>query len=570
MRRLILPLLFYMISLQLIGQNSYSFHPPIKIPMVLSGNFGEIRTDHFHSGIDIKTGGSTGHQLFAIEDGYVSRIKVQANGYGKSLYINHPNGLTSVYGHLDRYRDDIAAYVKHVQYQRHSFMVNIYPDPGEFRLTKGDLVAYSGNSGSSSGPHLHFEIRTTAKQHPTNVLKYGFTIEDRIPPRFYKVYIYPVHHQGSVNGQLEKFSSTVVKDNGVYTLPWGTVLEAAGNLGISVEVFDLLNGAYNRCGVYSLEMYVDDRLTYKYVMDEFSFAETRYVNAHMDYPERISTGVRAHRLHRLPGDRLHNYKELLHDGVVTVDENRAYKIKVIAADVAGNRSVLKFTISGNTGIEQLPVQMSEKTTTMHYDVENRFEDGDVSLTLPLNALYDDLEFTFGMTPPAHGSLSPFYHISDRHYPVHKRCKLAIRTSITDPALTDKLLLITLDEDHETTSAGGVYERGSVTSDIRSFGEYAIGIDTIAPEIRSLNGDLTKEPIKKRSLRFIIRDDLSGIERYEGYIDQQWALFEYDLKNDLLIYKLDAQRIERDRVHELELYVSDAKGNVNLFQTSFTW
>ena len=182
MRRLILFTLIQLLIVHISGQNNYSFHPPVKIPIFLSGNFGEIRSDHFHSGIDIKTQGTVGHPVFSVEKGYVSRIKVQANGYGNSIYVTHPNGYTSVYGHLDGYRDDIAAYVKKVQYKRESFSVDLYMEPGVFQVDRGEFLAYSGNTGGSSGPHLHFEIRTASNQHPTNVLKYNFDIEDRRGP----------------------------------------------------------------------------------------------------------------------------------------------------------------------------------------------------------------------------------------------------------------------------------------------------------------------------------------------------------------------------------------------------
>ena len=182
MRRTMLSLCIQILVIQLFGQSTAAYHPPLDIPMYLSGNFGEIRPDHFHSGIDIKTQDTTGHHVSAIESGYISRIKVQANGYGFSIYLAHPDGFTSVYGHLDRYREDIANYVKNIQYLRQAHQVDIYPKPEEFPLEKGDFIAYSGNTGGSMGPHLHFEIRNSANQHPVNVLNYGFEILDHIAP----------------------------------------------------------------------------------------------------------------------------------------------------------------------------------------------------------------------------------------------------------------------------------------------------------------------------------------------------------------------------------------------------
>ncbi len=537
--------------------------------MYLSGNFGEIRSDHFHSGIDIKTRGTTGQHVSSIENGYVSRIKVQTNGYGKSIYVAHPNGYTSVYGHLDRYRPDIAAYVKNVQYQRRSHGVDIYLKPEQFPLKKGAFLAYSGNSGSSSGPHLHFEIRTTGNQHPTNVLEYGFDIEDLVAPRFLSLYLYPEGRGSSVNGSAEKLTLKIVSENGIYAIQ-EEIITASGTLGFGVEVFDYLNGASNRCGVYTLELFVDDELTYSHRMDEFSFSETRYINAHIDYAERIRSGTKVHRLSRLPNDRLRIYGKLVKDGILEVEENRMYSIRVVATDVAGNRSELKFHVTGKKENISIDSTHPDFVKSMKYDKPNRFKDGDVTVEIPANALYQDLEFRYQRLPRSIGTLSDVFQLHTPETPVHLSYTLSIKTDSVEPSLRGKLLLITYDHENEVSSAGGEYLDGAVVASLRSFGRFAISLDTIAPEIIPLNGSSGKDLSGKKTLRFTIRDDLSGIEKYEGYIDNSWALFEFDPKNDLLTYTFDSERITVNTSHELELYVSDAKGNVNLFHTIFSW
>jgi len=542
-----------------IGQDGIAFHPPVNIPIYLSGNFGEIRGDHFHSGIDIKTQGTTGHPISCVEKGYVSRIKVQANGYGKSIYLTHPNGYTSVYGHLDRYREDIAVYVNRMQYKRQSHTVDLYLNKSTFPLEKGELIAYSGNTGSSSGPHLHFEIRSTAQQHPTNVLSYNLKIKDQLAPRFHSLFLYPMNTFSQINGKTERFSSKIVRDNGIYTLPYGTTIEASGTLGISVEVFDYLDGASNRCAVHTLEMYVDNKLSYSHVMDEFSFSETRYINAHIDYEERITSGKKAHRLHRLPNDRLRIYNQTLENKPLLVDESRSYVIRIVASDVAGNSSTLEFALKGSEPSNAAPASDNGDIIFMKYDQVNNFERGPVQLEIPANSLYQDLDFSFQSSPQADGSLTPFYHIATREVPVHKAYTLSIESPDLDPSLHKRLLLISHNDEGEIESAGGEYQDGRVVARLRNFGEFAVGLDTIAPEVTPLG-----------NMRFIITDELSGIARYEGYIDNQWALFEYDPKNNLLFYLFDEERITKGAEHELDLYVSDEKGNVNLLHTTFNW
>lgn len=570
MRRLIFFAIVQIIIIQLEGQPPSSFHPPVKIPIYLSGNFGEIRTDHLHSGIDIKTQGSIGHSVFSVEEGYISRIKVQANGYGKSLYVTHPNGYTSVYGHLDRYRENIAAYVKNLQYTRKSFMVDLYLDKETFPLTKGEFIAYSGNTGGSSGPHLHFEIRKAANQHPTNVLKYGFDIDDRVAPRFHSLYIYGLDDNSQINGSDEKFSSQVVKDNGIYTLPWDTKLSASGALGISVEVFDYLNGASNRCGVYSLELYLDDQLSYRFVLDEFSFGETRYVNAHIDYEERIRNGTKAHRLHRLPNDRLSIYEQLKGNGELKLNEERSYQVRIIAKDVAGNTSELSFKIVGSPDQTFSRSQDKGLSRTMKYNEPNYFEQDQLKISIPKNALYQDMDFYYEKLPAAQGSLSSFYQIGSEEVPVQSPYTLSIKSDVRDPALRNKLLIVMLDEEGKLSEAGGEYKNGEVISRLRNFGKYAIAVDTIAPEIFALGAKISGNISGRKNLKFRITDELSGIDKYEGYIDNRWVLFEYDMKNDLLVHVFDRDKITPDSAHELELYVTDSKGNTSLYHAAFTW
>jgi hypothetical protein len=555
-----------------IGQEAVFFAPPLKIPMYLSGNFGELRIDHFHSGIDIKTQGVTGHQVSSVEKGYVSRIKVQANGYGKSIYISHPNGYTSVYGHLDRYRDDIASFVTNMQYKRQSHEVDLYLNPETFPVEKGEFIAYSGNTGGSTGPHLHFELRNSANQHPVNVLNFNFDIKDHIAPRFYSIYLYPMDKLSRINDTSKKWSSRIVKDKGIYTVPYGTRIEGRGTLGISVEVFDYLDGVSNRCGVHLLEMYVDNKLSYSYLMDEFSFNESRYVNAHAYYEELFRSGIKAHRLHRLPNDRLRMYKKAVGNKPLVVDESRDYPIRIVATDVAGNSSVLEFILKGSDQavVMSEPGHAPASITTMKYDQANSFEEDPVRLAIPAYALYQDIDFTYSVSSPANRSLTPFYHIASGEIPVHSSYTLSIKSPAIEPALYNKLLFVSYDNNRKVVSAGGSYRDGVMVANLRNFGEFAIALDTVKPEIILLNKGNKGNFSGDKVLQFTIRDDLSGIAKYEGYIDNKWALFEYDPKNDRLIYTFDGQRIDKETVHELELYVTDEKGNVNLLNTTFYW
>lgn len=571
MHRIVLSLFIQLLVIQLFGQSTNHYNPPLKIPMYLSGNFGEIRSDHFHSGIDIKTQGTTGHHVSAIESGYISRIKVQANGYGFSIYLAHPDGNTSVYGHLNKYREDIESYVKNIQYQRQAHQVDIYLKPGEFPVEKGDFIAYSGNTGGSMGPHLHFEIRSSATQHPKNVLSYGFDIADNIAPRFQRLCVYPLGENSRVNGSTEKQFFELVYDQGMYTIPWGTKMELSGKIGIGVEVYDFLDGAGNRCGIYTLEGFLDELSFYQHKIEEFSFSESRYVNAHIDYGEKTSSGRTYQRLYRLPNDKLSIYGKLENNGVLDVGESGIHTIQVLATDVAGNKSKVSFKLKGVEG----PSASAEKDKSfdvyMKYNESSLFENKQVRIEMPANALYENLEFHYSESPLIKGLLSKTFHIHEKGTALHKAFTLSVIAPDVKPEFRSKLIFVTFDaKEGKFSSSGGTFIEGKLVASMRHFGDYAISLDTIAPEISPLNGSGQENQSGRKSLRFKIIDDLSGIEKYEAFIDNRWALFEYDPKNDLLSYTFDGERISKNTAHELELYVSDSQGNVNLYHTIFTW
>jgi hypothetical protein len=348
-------------------------------------------------------------------------------------------------------------------------------------------------------------------------------------------------------------------------------MEAAGDICLGVEVFDYLDGTSNRCGVYTLEVYVNEQLTFSQVMDEFSFAETRYVNAHMDYGEWYKSGKKVHRLFRLPNDKLRIYGDLANDGILKVSQGETYVVRVVATDVAGNRSELHFTISGKPGIPGGADHAMANPVVMKYNQENIFETQDVKVEIPADALYEDLEFHYSFSEPVPGALSAQYVIHDPGTPLHKPLTLSVKAPDVNPGLRSKLVFVTYDaEEDKMVSEGGEYKNGMVVASLMKFGSYQIALDTIAPEIIPLNGSGSENQSGKKRLSFNISDNLSGIDTYEGYIDNRWALFEYDPKNDLLTYEFDGSRVTEGQIHEMELYVSDAQGNLNLLHTSFTW
>jgi hypothetical protein len=281
--RIILISLLFFNSLSDNPKNKNQFISPLKIPLSLSANFGELRADHFHSGVDIKTQGTTGKEVVATASGYVYAITVSPGGFGRAIYIRHPSGYSTVYGHLEKFNDVIEEYVKAVQYEKKSFLVTLYPTSDKFPVKQGEVIAFSGNSGSSGGPHLHYEIRKSEGEMPVNPLSFDFGTTDKIKPVIEKLVIYPINRNTLINSQNRKKWINVTGSNGKYSVPDDTEINISGLAGFGIKSFDLIDEGTNKCSVYSIELRIDSICLFRYVMDAFSFSESRYINSHIDY-----------------------------------------------------------------------------------------------------------------------------------------------------------------------------------------------------------------------------------------------------------------------------------------------
>ena len=550
------------------GQQKAAFISPLDIPLILSGNFGELRSHHFHSGLDFKTQGISGHPVYAVESGFVSRINIQPGGYGKALYIEHPNGYTTVYGHLSVFNEHIEKYIKEIQYQRRSHTVNVYLKPGELVVDQGEVVALSGNTGSSTGPHLHFEIRRTAGQIPLNGLFFGLPIRDNIPPVITKLAIYPIGDQSHVMNSGAVYITNPEKVGNDYTIGSKTPVRLSGKIGFGIEVYDYLNGAGNRCGVYSIELKVDGKRHFYSEMNEFSFAESRFINAHIDYAYKYENRSSIQRLYKLPHNELSIYKQLENNGFIEINDTLVHDVKIEVTDSYGNAAVLHFPVRG-TGVQPLiKKRNSFDGKVLPYNGPASFSDRNLKLNFPAYSFYEDVPFSYRRTGGSGEFLSDVFHIHRESTPVHKHFGIEIALPAIPEKYQDYLCLVKIEDDGKPTYAGGKFKQGMLSEDIRSFGRYAVSVDTVGPIIRPLNvqhgSDLTELP----GIRFQVKDDLSGINSYNGFIDGEWVLFEYDPKNDLLLHEFDNRVPILKKNRELELHIEDATGNKSIYTMNF--
>lgn len=555
------------------GINSGYYASPLDIPLFLSGNFAELRGEHFHGGIDLKTQQVIGKNVLAAANGYVSRLKVQTGGYGKSLYITHPNGTVTVYGHLDRFRPDINQYVVEQQYRQKSFAIDLYLPKDKFPVLQGEMVALSGNTGSSGGPHVHFEIRRELDQTPLNCLKYGFDITDNIAPILSKLVVYPLTDTSRVSGRTTKLIYRPVRVNGTHIINNNHPVDVYGAIGVGIEAFDLLNGSSNRCGIYSIEMIVNDQQVYHQVMDEVPFDLTRYINAHIDYEEKVKSNSKIHKLYVLPNNRLNIYTVGADRGVLIIPADSAVNVIVKVSDVAGNLSKVNFVLRGSD-FSNSPMALPVVVPGIYYryDKEVRVSTNQYEVAIPAYSLYDDtkLDFQWSDAPATLGTYSKALLAGRPTIPLHLPAKISIRDHTVPPSLRTKALLANISESGKVMSAQGQAEGPVITCETRKLGMYVVMVDTVAPRITPINITRGKNMKGTGSIRFRIRDDLSGIESYQGYIDHQWVLMEYDPKNELLFYEIDPTRIAKQPNHLMELFVTDTKGNTASFKTSFLY
>jgi len=542
------------------------FSSPVKIPITLAGNFGELRPGHFHSGIDIKTQGRTGIPVYAAAEGILSRIYVSPSGFGLALYIDHPNGTTTVYGHLQKLRDDLQAYLRSYQYDNESFSVNFAVPKGKFRLKKGELIAYSGNSGSSGGPHLHFEIRDTDSEKPINPLLYHFDVKDNLPPTILSVMLYPLSNDAHVSGKSYPQRIDVVFSQGAYHLKSDPVLNVFGEVGFGIQAVDYLSGSGNKCGIYEIGLMVDNKPVSTFRVDRLDFDETRYVNSHIDYSYYQKYHRRIQRSWIEPGNKLSNYPLLENKGKITLTDEKKHEIKYLLKDVNGNKSQLVFHVTSKS----MQVAKSKKTgIPVAYNDSFSIDVDGIDADFDPGTFYSDFRFDFQEQPARGKFYSPIFKLHNDDVPVHKYYDLSIKAVNLPSHLKDKALIAVVDtKTGRKYALGGEYSFGWVEATARQLGSFAITVDTIAPTITPIDIQNNNAITNQNKISFKIRDDLSGIHTYRGELDGDWILFEYDAKNHLIEYYFDAGRIQLGKKHHLKLTVNDTKGNAKTYEANF--
>ncbi len=534
------------------------FTSPLDITLVLSGTFAELRSNHFHSGLDIKTQGKEGFKTYAAAAGYVSRIKISRYGYGKALYITHPNGYTTVYAHLQKFAPTIEAYVKKQQYNKETFELELFPKAEDLKITAKEIIAYTGNTGGSGGPHLHFEIRDKLER-PMNPMLFGFDIKDTTKPVVYELFGYPLSEGSHINGQTKRVKIRITKlPNGQYK---SEQITAFGDVGFGIISTDRQDFASNKNGVNFITTNFNGTKSLDVDFKRFSFTETKHLNRYIDYAYFYETKKRIQKLFIESNNPLKLLKNHATQGKVSIedDTNSIYKISV--SDYKGNKTELSIPIKGLK--KELPdvKPISLNLQQVIASEETILEKDHVTVQIYKDSFYEDVAIHFEVTNDTLKLHKPII-------PLKKSMNISFDISQYKGTDKDKLFIGSVSRYGNKLFYTSTKKRGNtLTARTKYLGNYTLGIDDEKPEVKTINFKNGGWISNYRFLRIKISDQISGIKNYRATINDQWILMEYDTKTQTLTHDFNDEIIT-DTKNNLKIIVTDNVGNSSTFETTF--
>ncbi len=550
-KKLIIQLLTISLSSFLWGQKKTKWIPPLDIPFSLSGTFGEPRSTHYHLGVDIKTQGKQGWEVKSVAPGYISRIRVSIGGYGKTLYINHPDQTTSVYAHLKKFSPKIEAYLKSSQYKKKSYIIQKFPERHEFSIKAGEVIGYSGNTGSSSGPHLHFEIRDTKSQKPLNPLLFNLPVKDSQRPQIQKLYLF-YHEDNSITTPSESIPLQKVNDSS-YSTP---LIKTLGKIGLGIQMYDRQDLSYSKNGIYKAQIKVNGKSIVEYKFDELNYSDSKKLFINVDYATFKKDKRKIQKMFFQNHQPL-TFMKLIHkEGLFDVQLGRSYLVKLVLEDFSGNAAHIEMYLEGAKRKIQNKL-LDGKLIEPHLDYQIRLNKKEIYF--PKKTFFgkaiiqiEQDEKILSIGP----NLFPFNNPYEIRFEFDEEDSLRLRQTFIAKKKDQKLYFL------PTTFKGGNLE-----TKLMDMGEFTLSRDSIPPKIVPSNFKTNQWLSNFKVLKVKISDDFSGIKSYNGSINGEWVLFEYEPKKRMLTYDFSDKTFELSK-HDLLLKVEDNVGNKTIYETTF--
>ena len=540
-------LLFYSASFT---QTNNKWISPVDFPIKLSGTFGEFRNNHFHAGLDIKTQGKEGVKIRSSNSGWVNRIRVSLNGYGKALYVDHLDGTTSVYGHLKKFSPKIESYLKKKQYENESYVIQLFPKVNELKIEKGEVIGYSGNTGGSYGPHLHFEIRKEKGQVPINPMKFSFSIKDSKRPQIQNFYLYT-----NLDSKLEKKEFKLVRKNdSIYTT---SGIISAGNFYVGLRLFDRQDLTYNKNGIYSVKVRSNGVEKFFYKMDRMTFDDSKYINLLIDYEELTRKRKRIQLFTLHPEQKLSFVKDNNLQGIINIDEEKSYQILVELKDYNQNTTYIEAYVSGSAKKEAF-IQTTKNLIDPNKEYLFEFENQKV--LFPKKSFFNKVNVNIEKKGDT-------LIVGENIYPLRKSYEVYHKIPIGDSIKISQTFLSFINKNGKSTFFSSTLKNGSWYGKSNILGKYILSRDSISPEIRKINFKDQQWLSNYKYLRLNISDDFSGIKTIRGEINGRWILLEYEPKNNSIIYDFSDLNFKK-ALHKLVIVAEDQVGNKTVFKTEF--
>ena len=548
-------LLFLLSILFRLNSQEYNLNSPIDLPLNLSGTFGEFRSSHFHYGLDITTNKKSGYEVYSIESGSIIRIRVSTSGYGKAIYVDHLNGLTSVYAHLKEFSPKIQEYIKGQQYLRKSYNIQKFFNVGDLVIDKGELIGYSGNTGGSSGPHLHFEIRDTKSQNPLNPLSFEYKYEDNRRPIIRSLYVFDETDSFKKDNPkqypIEKINDSIYKSKKVIY---------NNDIGIGVEVYDRQSGNnYNRNGIYEIRMYLDSILNFSYKMDNINISESIFRKVFYDYSLLKTRGIRVQKIYYPPNSKLSFLNHNTKTGIFDSNDSIKKEVKIEVIDWNNNKSYLKFQIEGSpSNIKENPISGIEIVPDQEYKIKRN----NVEVDFRRNSFFNKVALNIE-------SNNDTLEVGKDIHPLRKSYNIKINKKIEDSIVRRQSYIGLINKNGKISYLNTSKNKNSFSVNSSILGSYILSRDSIRPEVKPLNFSLNKDISKQKTIRLRIYDNISGIKSYEVLINNKWALFEYEPKSNLIFHTIK-DGIIKNGENSINIKVIDGVGNETKMNSKVYW